>query len=293
MNAPTTFGQETAGEGIAERLVVIGNGMAGCRAVEEILARDPGRFTVTIFGAEPRVNYNRIMLSPVLAGEKTFDEIVINSTEWYAENGVELIAAPGDRKKELGQLSGRIMKNNMSLFGGGSDNTTDRAKAEWIVVPFFVGSNIVWALTGAAGLHSILDVEIDGHVGYYCAGMNKLATVLVRGNASTGIAENMMSGKVWVKGDASQAAGATGRGGLLVMKEVAEGKAAFGFTQTSEIKAVPGVKVAGYLPDQFQLVTVYAGAMAQGTAEPAAARPVANSTATTTDAATANPIVRP
>ncbi|HWK40811.1 MAG TPA: nitrite reductase large subunit NirB [Croceibacterium sp.] len=75
-----------------EHLVVIGNGMAGCRAVEEVLARDPGRYRVTIFGAEPRVNYNRIMLSPVLAGEKSFDEIVINTAEWYADNAIELIA---------------------------------------------------------------------------------------------------------------------------------------------------------------------------------------------------------
>jgi molybdate transport system substrate-binding protein len=62
------------------------------------------------------------------------------------------------------------------------------------------------------------------------------------------------------------------RGGLLVMKEVAEGKAAFGFTQTSEIKAVPGVKVAGYLPEQFQLVTAYAGALAKNAGEVEAAR---------------------
>jgi molybdate transport system substrate-binding protein len=62
------------------------------------------------------------------------------------------------------------------------------------------------------------------------------------------------------------------RGGLLVMKEVAEGKATFGFTQTSEIKAVPGVKVAGYLPEQFQLVTAYAGALAKDAGEAAAAR---------------------
>ncbi|WP_294204585.1 hypothetical protein, partial [uncultured Sphingomonas sp.] len=60
-----------------EHLIVVGNGMAGCRAVEEVLARDPARYRITIFGAEPLVNYNRIMLSPVLAGEKTFDEIVI------------------------------------------------------------------------------------------------------------------------------------------------------------------------------------------------------------------------
>ncbi|KGB58637.1 nitrite reductase large subunit NirB [Sphingopyxis sp. SE2] len=75
-----------------EHLVVIGNGMAGCRAVEELLARDPARYRVTIFGAEPRVNYNRIMLSPVLAGEKSFDDIVINDADWYASNGIALVA---------------------------------------------------------------------------------------------------------------------------------------------------------------------------------------------------------
>lgn len=69
----------------------------------------------------------------------------------------------------------------------------------------------------ACGLDSELEVEIDGHVGYYCAGMNKLATVRVRGNAGTGLAENMMSGTVVVEGSASQSAGATGRGGLLVI----------------------------------------------------------------------------
>ncbi|MGL3819531.1 nitrite reductase large subunit NirB [Sphingopyxis sp. R3-92] len=75
-----------------EHLVVIGNGMAGCRAVEELIARDPTRYRVTIFGAEPRVNYNRIMLSPVLAGEKCFDDIVINDADWYATNGIALVA---------------------------------------------------------------------------------------------------------------------------------------------------------------------------------------------------------
>ena len=69
----------------------------------------------------------------------------------------------------------------------------------------------------ACGLDAPVDVEILGHVGYYCAGMNKLATVHVRGNAGTGLAENMMSGTVIVDGNASQSAGATGRGGLLVV----------------------------------------------------------------------------
>jgi glutamate synthase domain-containing protein 3 len=70
----------------------------------------------------------------------------------------------------------------------------------------------------ACGLDAAIEVEIDGHVGYYCAGMNKLAHVHVHGNASTGIAENMMSGRVTVDGNVSQSAGATGRGGLLVVR---------------------------------------------------------------------------
>jgi methylamine---glutamate N-methyltransferase subunit B len=69
----------------------------------------------------------------------------------------------------------------------------------------------------ACGLDADVEVEIDGHVGYYCAGMNKLATVRVHGNASTGLAENMMSGTVVIDGNASQSAGATGHGGLLVV----------------------------------------------------------------------------
>jgi len=69
----------------------------------------------------------------------------------------------------------------------------------------------------AAGLDAPLCVTIDGHVGYYCAGMNKHAGVTIDGNAATGVAENMMSGRVHVKGDASQSAGASGCGGLLVI----------------------------------------------------------------------------
>ena len=65
----------------------------------------------------------------------------------------------------------------------------------------------------AAGLDGELEVEIDGHVGYYCAGMNKLATVRVHGNAGSGLAENMMSGLVVVDGSASQYCAATAHGG--------------------------------------------------------------------------------
>jgi methylamine---glutamate N-methyltransferase subunit B len=81
-----------------------------------------------------------------------------------------------------------------------------------------------WRVLNPRGQHAIavgidvpIQLEVDGHVGYYCAGMNQQATVIVRGNAGQGVAENMMSGRVHIKGDASQAAGATGCGGLLVI----------------------------------------------------------------------------
>src|SRR5580692_8500582 len=74
-----------------ERLVVVGNGMAAMRTVEELLARAPERYDITVIGAEPHPNYNRIMLSSVLAGEKTVEDIVINAYDWYVENRVGLL----------------------------------------------------------------------------------------------------------------------------------------------------------------------------------------------------------
>ncbi len=73
-----------------QKLVVVGNGMAAGRVLEELFERAPGRYGVTIFGSEPRVNYDRIMLSPVLAGEKSFGDIIIHDDAWYAKHGVTL-----------------------------------------------------------------------------------------------------------------------------------------------------------------------------------------------------------
>ncbi len=73
-----------------ERLVLVGNGMAGIRTLEELLKIAPDKYDITVFGAEPHCNYNRIMLSPVLAGEKTIDDIILNSQEWYDENNITL-----------------------------------------------------------------------------------------------------------------------------------------------------------------------------------------------------------
>src|SRR6202171_1630797 len=75
---------------MTERLVIIGNGMAPGRMLEHLFEKAPGRYEVTIFNAEPRVNYDRIMLSPVLSGEKDFEQIVIHGDGWYIQNGITL-----------------------------------------------------------------------------------------------------------------------------------------------------------------------------------------------------------
>ena len=72
------------------KLVLVGNGMAGVRALEELLKIAPDLYEITVFGAEPHPNYNRILLSPVLAGEQTLDQIVLNPLSWYGENGITL-----------------------------------------------------------------------------------------------------------------------------------------------------------------------------------------------------------
>jgi nitrite reductase (NADH) large subunit len=74
------------------KLVMVGNGMAGVRTLEELLKIAPDLYDITVFGAEPHPNYNRILLSPVLAGEQTIDEIVLNPWDWYTENHITLHA---------------------------------------------------------------------------------------------------------------------------------------------------------------------------------------------------------
>src|SRR5215207_3478911 len=87
------------------KLVMIGNGMAGVRTLEELLKVAPELYDITVFGAEPHPNYNRILLSPVLAGEQTIDEIILNPVSWYEEHGITLhlgkTVAKVDRVKRL------------------------------------------------------------------------------------------------------------------------------------------------------------------------------------------------
>ncbi|MFD1625339.1 nitrite reductase large subunit NirB [Azospirillum griseum] len=133
-----------------ERLVVVGNGMAGMRTVEELLAKAPGRYDITVFGAEPLPNYNRIMLSPVLAGEKTFDQIVLNSRAWYEENAITLLTGEPvesiDRAaKTVTSASGRVVAYDRLLLATGS-------------MPFIIpvpGST----LPGVIGFRDLADVD--------------------------------------------------------------------------------------------------------------------------------------
>ena len=106
-------------------LVVVGNGMAGMRTVEELLKLAPDLYDITVFGAEPHGNYNRILLSPVLAGEKTVDDIMLHTREWYAQNGITLHAGDPvvriDRKARTVQsLSGIKVSYDRLLLATGS-----------------------------------------------------------------------------------------------------------------------------------------------------------------------------
>ncbi|MGD8526955.1 MAG: FAD-dependent oxidoreductase, partial [Thioalkalispiraceae bacterium] len=96
-----------------DKLVVIGNGMAGIRTVEELLKIDPLAYDITVFGAEPYGNYNRIMLSPVLSGEKTIDEIMLNDEQWYVDNHVKL--HKGKEVVEIDRLNRKLTASDGTM----------------------------------------------------------------------------------------------------------------------------------------------------------------------------------
>jgi glutamate synthase domain-containing protein 3 len=118
-----------------------------------------------------------------------------------AMDGARTAAATRNTRLDLADLSLRQV-----------NETLQKAEAGSFVVAHPRGAHAL-----AAGLTSPIDVTIEGHVGYYCGGMNQSASIVINGNAGTGVAENMMSGRVHVTGDASQSAGATGCGGLLII----------------------------------------------------------------------------
>ena len=95
---------------MTQKLVVIGNGMVPGRVIETLLNEDPTKFEVTIFNAEPRVNYNRIMLSPVLSGESTYEDIIIHSDEWYEQNNITLLK--GQRVNDIDRDAKTVTSEN-------------------------------------------------------------------------------------------------------------------------------------------------------------------------------------
>ncbi len=105
-----------------QKLVMIGNGMAGVRTLEELLKIAPDLYEITVFGAEPHPNYNRILLSPVLAGEQTLDEIVLNPFSWYEENHITLHA--GKTVTEVDRVKRRVSATDTD--GSVTEATYDR-----------------------------------------------------------------------------------------------------------------------------------------------------------------------
>ena len=108
-----------------ERLVVVGNGMAAMRTVEELLFRAPSRYAITVIGAEPHPNYNRIQLSSVLAGEKTAADIVINPHSWYDAHGITLLTGQtateiAPAAKTVSLAGGAVIAYDKALLGTGS-----------------------------------------------------------------------------------------------------------------------------------------------------------------------------
>jgi nitrite reductase (NADH) large subunit len=132
------------------KLVLVGNGMAGVRTLEELLKLAPELYDITVFGEEPHPNYNRILLSPVLAGEQTVDEIVLNSRAWYAEHGITLHT--GKRVVKIDRARRQVEADD------GSRADYDRLLIATGSKPFILpvpGAN----LPGVVGFRDIADVE--------------------------------------------------------------------------------------------------------------------------------------
>jgi nitrite reductase (NADH) large subunit len=132
------------------KLVMVGNGMAGCRTLEELLKLAPDLYDITVFGAEPHGNYNRILLSPVLAGEMTLPEIMLNDLDWYREKGITLHA--GKRVTEIDRIARRVVAED------GTEAEYDRLLIATGSTPFILpvpGKD----LPGVIGYRDIADTQ--------------------------------------------------------------------------------------------------------------------------------------
>lgn len=135
------------------KLVVIGNGMAGMRCVEELLKLMPDKYDITVFGSEPYGNYNRIMLSPVLSGEKTIEQIMINDLAWYEDNNITLKVGA---HKEVVAVDRR---NRMVATADGEKVPYDRVLLATGSLPFIIPLP-GHGLEGVIAFRDINDVDI-------------------------------------------------------------------------------------------------------------------------------------
>jgi len=134
------------------RLVVIGNGMAGIRTVEELLSAAPDKYEITVFGAEPHGNYNRIMLSSVLSGEKNIEDIIINDRQWYLDHHILLHAGEDKAVVEINRSRKCVIAKD------GTQADYDRlliATGSKPVIPDIPGKN----LQGVISFRDIFDVN--------------------------------------------------------------------------------------------------------------------------------------
>ncbi|NOZ53443.1 MAG: NAD(P)/FAD-dependent oxidoreductase [Gammaproteobacteria bacterium] len=155
-----------------EKLVLIGNGMAGVRALEELLKIEPNKYDITVFGAEPYGNYNRILLSPVLAGEKTVDDIMLNDEQWYVDNGITL-----HKGKEIVDIDRR----GRTVFA--SDGTT----AEYDRLLLATGSNPFIIPVPGNDLNSVISFRDIQDVDVMLAASKKYKNAVVIGGGLLGL----------------------------------------------------------------------------------------------------------
>ncbi|MDD2989203.1 MAG: nitrite reductase large subunit NirB [Zoogloea sp.] len=180
------------------KLVMVGNGMAGVRTLEELRKIAPDMYDITVFGAEPHPNYNRILLSPVLAGEMTIQDIILNDLQWYADNGITL---------HLGARVTRIDRHNRSVIATDRNGETVTANYDRLLIatgstpfmPPFPGRD----LPGVISYRDIKDTDemIDAAARYRHAvviGAGLLGLEAANGLALRGMAVTVVHNSGWI-----------------------------------------------------------------------------------------------
>ena len=166
-----------------QKLILIGNGMAGVRTLEELLKADPDLYEITVFGSEPHPNYNRIMLSPVLAGEKTLQDIVLNTHQWYDENNIELITGDPvvriDRAKRMVYSAAGVSKPYDRLLIATGSNP--------FIIPIAGADK-----KGVIGFRDIADVETMLNAASSCKNAVVIGGGLLGLEAANGLMKNGM-----------------------------------------------------------------------------------------------------